>query len=237
MVPLVSLVITLLVLIGGFSLTSWATEAVSTPLEEWITTRTWLPEWLSFLADVIYWILWLILRILLYFAFAFIGGSIILLLMAPILTWLSERVAQAMGKPAPDFSITQFTRDLTRAAGLAIRNGVIQFGLTIACFIIGFIPVIGVVSPFLLFVINAYFYGYNFMDYSLERRRYSVAQSNRYVWQRKQSTMMLGAPFTLWMLIPFIGPMTGGFVAIFATVAATIQLENEANDASLLESK
>ncbi len=225
-------IITLLVLVGGFSLTSWATEGVSTWIEGWLSNQSWIPEWMSFLADVVYWILWLILRILLYFAFAFIGGSIILLLMAPILTWLSEKVAMALGKPTPPFSITQFTRDLTRAMGLALKNGFFQLILTILCFLIGFIPVVGVASPFLLFIINAYFYGYNFMDYSLERKRLTIAESNAFVWKKRQTTVVLGTPFALWMLVPFIGPMTAGFVAIFATVAATLKLEEETGLAS-----
>lgn len=219
------LIITILVFVGGLALTGWATDWINGYLELWLGDQDWLPEWAGFLADVFYWILWIVLRILLYFALAFIGGSVILLLMAPVLTYLSEKVAAALGKDVPEFSITQFTRDLTRAMGLALRNGVIQLLLTIACFIIGFIPVVGAASPFLLFAVNAYYYGYNFMDYSLERYRYSVSDSNRFVWKHKASTLTLGTPFAAWMLIPFIGPMTAGFIAILATVAATLRVE------------
>lgn len=223
------LLLTVLVFYGGFSLTSWATKTISDTLDIWIGTIDWLPDWASVIQDVLYFLLWLILRIILYFVFAFFGGTIILLLMAPILTWLSEKVAEHMGLDVPAFSITQFMRDLTRAAALAIRNGVIQLGLSVLCFIIGFIPVVGVASPFLLFVFNAYFYGYNFMDYSLERRRFTVRDSNRYVWKHRFTTLSIGSPFALWMLIPFFGPMSAGFVAIFATVAATMETERIEN--------
>lgn len=219
------LIITLLVFFGGFSLTSWATKHISDSIDLWLEGVDWLPEWLSFLQDVFYWILWLILRIILYFVFAFFGGTVILILMAPVLTWLSEKVAESLNQEVASFSVAQFMRDLSRATGLALRNGLIQLGLSVVCFLIGFIPIVGAFSPVLLFVINAYFYGFNFLDYSLERRRFTVSESSTYVWRHKLTTFSIGSPFALWMLIPFVGPMSAGFVAIFSTVAATIETE------------
>jgi CysZ protein len=219
------LVITILVFWGGFSLTSWATKIIADTIDVWINGATWMPEWAAVIQDLVYWLIWLVMRVVLYFAFAFIGGSIILLLMSPILTYLSERVASALNAEVPAFSITQFMRDLTRAAGLALKNGALQIMLSLVCFFIGFLPVIGVLSPFLLIGINAYFYGVNFMDYSLERRKYTIQESGTFVWKHKTTTMSLGTPFALWMIIPLIGPITSGFVAIFATVAATLEIQ------------
>jgi len=218
-------IVTILVFYGGFSLTSWATENISLLLRASLENVAWIPEWAGFISDVLYWLIWVVLRILLYFTFSFIGGSIILLLMSPILTWLSELVGEALGDEETSFSITQFMRDLTRAAGLAITNGFYQILLSIICFGIGFIPVVGAAAPFLLFAINAYFYGYNFMDYTLERKQLSPRESNRFVWRNKFSSLSLGAPFAAWNLIPFIGPMTSGFIAIFGTIAATIEMK------------
>ncbi len=219
------LIITLLVFFGGFTLTAWATEIFSSLLNDLLKDASWLPEWAGFINGVVYWVLWIILRILLYFVFAFIGGSIILLMMSPILTWLSERVGQELGDEIVDFSFAQFIRDLTRAAGLALTNGFYQLLLAILCVGIGFIPVIGLAAPFILFGVNAYFYGYNFVDYALERKQLSVRQSRLFVWKNKFSSLSLGAPFALWNLIPFIGPMTSGFIAVFATVVGTIEVE------------
>lgn len=219
------LIITFLVLFAGFSITSWATDNISEALTTYLESLNWLPDWTSIIGGILYWLLWIILRILLYFAFAFIGGSIILVLIAPVLTWLSEKVAVALGKHSSSFNLTQFVRDLTRAIGLAIRNGIIQFVLAMACLVLGFIPIIGLASPVLLFIINAYFYGYSFLDYSLERNKLSIQQSNLFAWKNKTTTLGLGIPFALWMLIPLIGPITAGFVALFSTIASTIETE------------
>lgn len=219
-------IITVLVIVAGFKLAGLATDALFAALMQWADPHAWMSQDMTFLIDVFYWLLWLALHILLYFMLSFIGGSLILLLMAPVLTWLSEKVAQTLGQAPPAFSLMQLTRDITRAAGLAIRNGLIQLVLSIAALLIGLIPLIGFVSPFLLFAVNAYFFGFGFLDYTLERRRYNIAESSRYAWQHRVQTLGVGTPFALWMLIPFLGPVTAGFIAVFATVAGTIVLEN-----------
>lgn len=168
-------IITVLVIWGGASATTYITDWLTASMHQWFEGYSWLPDWASWITDVIYWIVWLIFKIILYFAMAFVGGSVILLLMSPVLTYLSEKVAIALGKQVPKFSITQFTTDLIRAAGLALKNGAIQLGLTLLCFIIGFVPVVGIAAPFLMFGINAYFFGYNFMDYTLERYQFSIS--------------------------------------------------------------
>lgn len=228
--------VTILVIVGGFSITSWVTESISALLQNWLDSIDWLSDWSGFIGTAIYWLLWIVLRIALYFLLAFVGGSIILLLMSPILTYVSEKVSAALGAKGATFSITQFFSDLTRAIGVSLRNGLIQVGIALLCFVIGFIPVIGVASPFLLFAASSYFYGYSFLDYSLERQQISVSESNRLAWKHRFVTTGLGAPFALWMLIPFIGPMTSGFVALLATVAATIKFETGIQGGRLNES-
>ena len=223
------IVITLLVFYSGMEITSFATDWVSGGVQSWIESSDWLGDGTGVLSSIVYWIIWLVLRITLYFLMAFVGGSLILLLMSPLLTYASALVASKMGADVPPFSIDRFFHDLARAAWLAIKNGCIQFVMTITCFLIVFIPVVGFISPILMFAIGAYFFGYNFMDYTLERKGLTVKESNQFVWKKKFKTMGLGTPFALWMLIPFIGPVTSGFVAFIATVASTINLETDTN--------
>ena len=221
------LIVTALVIIGGFELTSWATDALNVLLKDFLDGQTWLGDWQSTIGTILYWIIWLVLRILLYFAMAFIGGSIIILIMTPVLAYVSEKVAEKLGVDVPAFSLSRFFQEIIRGLGIALKNGTIQILLTIICFGIGFIPVIGFLSPFLMIVINAYYYGFSLIDYSLERRAMSVGDSSTYAFERKFTTTGIGLPFALWMLIPFIGPMTSGFVVLLGTVAATIAVESE----------
>ena len=217
--------ITILVFYLGLEATSALTDFVSALLRSWIAGMSWIDGWEQGVSAILYWLFWILFRVLLYFVMAFLGGSIILLLMTPLLTYSSELVASKLGAEVPSFNLGRFFRDLGRAISLALKNGLIQLLLTIGALLIGFIPVIGIVAPFLVFGINAYFYGYNFLDFSLERNQISAAESNRYVWKHRFTSIGLGSPYALWLLVPFIGPLTSGFVALFATVAATLQVE------------
>lgn len=220
-------IITGLVIYGGTEVTSMTTEWATRNINEWIQSWDWLGEKAEVFSAVLYWIIWIVFRIGLYFFMAFLGGSIILLFMSPLLTYSSELVAQKLKADIPDFSLDRFFQDLARAMWLAIKNGGIQLLFTILCFLLGFVPIIGFLSPVFMFAISAYFFGYNFMDYTLERKALSVKESNEFVWKYKYQSIGLGMPFALWMLIPFVGPMTSGFMALIATVAATMRLETE----------
>ena len=218
--------VTLLVFYVGIEATSALTDFVNESLRSWINGFSWIEGWEKGISALLYWLFWILFRVLLYFVMAFVGGSVILVLMSPWLTYSSELVASKMGADIPPFEIGRFIRDLGRAVSLALNNGFLQLLLTIGATLIGFIPVIGIVAPFLVFGINAYYYGYSFLDYSLERKQISVSDSNRFVWGHKFTAIGLGSPYALWLLIPFIGPLTSGFVALFATVAATLRMES-----------
>lgn len=222
---LYALCITVFVFAGGAIGVSYLADWLNNQLAELLDHYHWLPDWAAWLQSLFYWIFWIIIRVTLYFVMAFIGGSLILLLMSPILTLLSDAVAVRLGNQKVDFSFTQFIRDFARAAGLALKNGVIQIILSILCFFIGLIPMVGIVAPFLLFTLNAYFFGFNFIDYSLERKRLTATESTCFIWKNKVKTIILGTPFALWLLIPFIGSLTSGFIAVISTVAATIDIE------------
>ncbi|GAB5538661.1 MAG: EI24 domain-containing protein [Salibacteraceae bacterium] len=218
-------IITVGVFYGGIELTSWATDAATASLRSWIDGIEWLGNWQSTLGSIIYWLLWIVLRIMLYFVFTFVGGSVILILMTPVLTYASEAVAQKMGNEVPPFILSRFFADIARAVGIALKNGLIQLLLTLVCFAIGFIPIVGFAAPVIMFLINAYYYGFSLMDYSMERKALTVNQSASFVWKNRLMSLGIGTPFALWVLIPFIGPMTSGFMALFGTIAATERLE------------
>lgn len=184
-----------------------------------------LPEWGSFLGDIMYWTLWVLVRILLYLLVAFLSGNLVMVLMAPVFTFFSEQLSERMGVPSAPFNFGRFLLDLLRAIGVATMNGVLQISIAIGCFILSFIPVVGIAGPVILFLANSYFYGFNFMDYTLERKQLSIRESLSFAWRHKFTAVGLGLPFSLWMMVPFLGPLLSGFVALFGVCAATVTLE------------
>ncbi len=76
--------------------------------------------------------------------------------------------------------------------------------LTIPIIILGFIPVIGIVSSVLLFLVQAYYAGFGNMDYTLERHlKYN--ESITFVRKNRGLAIGNGIIFMLFLFIPIIG--------------------------------
>ena len=97
--------------------------------------------------------------------------------------------------------------------------------LTLIIVLLGFslIPPLGLILPFVLFFISAYFYGFSMVDYTLERRGIGISKSIKFIRNHSGSAMSLGTPLALVLLIPFLGSMLAGFIAIVSVVAATLE--------------
>ena len=91
--------------------------------------------------------------------------------------------------------------------------------LTIPILLIGLIPVIGLFSTVLLFLMQAYFAGFGNMDYTLERH-FSYKESVLFVKRNRGIATGNGIVFMLFLLIPFIGVI---LVLPFSVTAATLE--------------
>ncbi len=164
----------------------------------------------------------IILPIIFFALFIFIGGTIVNILMSPIYTLLSEKTETILtGKEFP-FDMKQTFRDVWRAIRIAIRNTAKQLILIALCLLLNFIPVVGsVVSIILIFIINAYYFGYGFMDYTYERWRLSPKDSRKETHKIKFVTFAIGAVYSLPLYL-ICGSFIAAFIGGVSTVAATI---------------
>jgi CysZ protein len=206
-------------------------DSLTAPLQDWVTARANLenidfplPEFLlGFLKGAI----WLIMKLLFFFVFAYFGGYITLMLLSPLLAYLSERTEEIISGRKYPFVLGQFIRDILRGVLIALRNLFFETAWTILLLLLGlFIPVIGWLGVIPVFVISAYFYGFSFIDYTSERRKISIGQSVAFVRTHKWLAIANGTMFCLFLLIPFIGVLLSGFVAIVSVVAATMAVNH-----------
>lgn len=172
-------------------------------------------------------------EIILYIVFFYITHKVIkyvtLILMSPVMAFLSEKTEQILvGKEYP-FDREQFLKDIWRGILLAIRNFFVEMSLVLliwlATFIIGSIPLVNalmiVITPasvILIFLIGAYFYGFSTIDYVNERRKLNMSQSIQFVRKNKWLAIGNGALFIIFISIPVIGAYLG---PIFATIMCT----------------
>ncbi|MCT4646062.1 MAG: EI24 domain-containing protein, partial [Carboxylicivirga sp.] len=139
-----------------------------------------------------------------------------------VYAFLSEKTEEIISGKIIPFNITQFSKDIIRGVLLALRNMAVEIGLTLLLFVLSFIPIVGYLTPIALFLVSAYFYGFSFMDYTFERKRFKIDYSVRFMRRNKGLAIGNGFVFSLVLLIPYIGVMIAGFVSIVSVVAATL---------------
>ncbi|MBL4710493.1 MAG: EI24 domain-containing protein, partial [Flavobacteriales bacterium] len=221
------ILLNILLLSGGLQLLG----SLSDDLIEYVKVFMDLDAWefwgSEILAGTVLFLVWLILKIFTFILVAFLGGHLVLILMSPILAYVSEKTENILtGKDYP-FNFKQMLKDTLRGMHIAIRNSVLEFIVIIALLIFSFVPVIGLISTPLLFLIASYYYGSSFIDYSLERKKLGVKERVLFMKENRGLVTGSGFLFSLLLLIPFIGVALSPFGAIVSTVAATMALHKK----------
>ena len=176
---------------------------------------------------------------------------VIILVISPLLSIISEKVERILTGNTYKFNLKQLIKDIKRALNLAIRNVMwefgIAYGLLIALWIImwlgsldnWFFSLLEVLIPAL---VGFYYYGFGFIDYLNERLRLSIPESVIFVRKHKGFAIALGSVFTLIFvytndfihayqqtssgtsvfILVLIGSVILSMIPIFTMVAATL---------------
>lgn len=223
------ILLNIIFLIGGF----YGIDVLTKTIQEWVTSFLSEDSEPLFGLEILQTLglyfkkiaggfIWLFLKVIFFFVFATFGGYIVIICLSPIFAILSEKTEEILtGKKYP-FNADQFMRDIVRGILIAFRNLFIETLFIILFFILSFIPLVGQVAAIIMFFISAYFYGFSFIDYYLERQKFNLKQSVRFMRLNKGIAIANGSIFALVMYIPICGVTFAGFVAIISVVAATI---------------
>lgn len=217
-------VILLLLFIGGNVLVSWGGDSlyhvVESKIAAWVQGISWL-QWADRAAGIL---IKVVLRILYFFLFVAFGGYVVLIVMSPVYSWLSERTeAHLTGKEYP-FSMKQLLWEVFRGILVALRNLFFQLFISVVLFFCSFIPLAGLLVPFVIFFFSAYFYGFSFVDYVIERKKFNVRESVRYVNKNAGLVTGIGSVFALLLMIPWASIVVCSFVSLWSVVAATVAI-------------
>ncbi len=178
----------------------------------------------DYLSSAAGFVIWGLLKFVLFFVFAYFGGYIIIICLSPVFAVLSEKTEEMLTGNTYKFNGDQMMRDVVRGVLIAFRNLFIELFYMIIIFVLGFfIPFLGgIIGSILLFFISSYFYGFSFIDYTNERRRLTMKQSVKFIRANKGMAIANGMVFSFFLLIPMCGVTLSGFVAIISVVAATV---------------
>jgi len=216
------LVFNIILFLAGFYSVSTLGDSLISFLSEWINIEAWDFFGAGLIVGLIKGFIWVVIRLLFFLIYAYVGGYIILILMSPVFALLSEKTEQIITETNLPFNFRQFTKDIVRGVLLAMRNFAIELFFTLILFVISFIPIVGYFTAIALFFVSAYFYGFSFLDYTFERRKFKIQASIQFMRHNKGLAIGNGFVFSLVLLIPYIGVMIAGFISVVSVVAATI---------------
>ncbi len=153
---------------------------------------------------------------------------LILGLSAPFMGPISKKIEDHFTGGAIETKVSSSATLLARGIRISLRNLFRELILTIPILLLGLIPVIGLFSAVLLFLMQAYFAGFGNMDYTLERH-YNYKQSVRFVKRNRGVATGNGIVFMLFLLVPFIGVLLVLPFSVTAATMETVKLIQEQN--------
>ena len=206
----------------------------ATSFIEWLTLKAGLKNWLdkmqsSFLGilfalgGMIFWMI----QMILYFS---LFKYLFLILGSPFFALLSEKTAEILNGTSTKFNFNQFFNDIVRGISIAIRNAGWQTIYMFAILILGFIPILGLVTPLLALFVECYYYGFSMLDYNMEREQKNSAESIYYIGHHKGLAIGNGMSFYILHLIPIIGWIIAPSYAVIAATISLHEIKNNSTD-------
>lgn len=153
------------------------------------------------------------------FLVGILGGAVILVVLSPLLSHVADRVWVSLGNPVPRDTAATVFRSIVRGALVAVKYACFQVLALLVVLLVGFLPVVGFLAPFLALLVNAFFYGATFSDYALERAGLSAGRAVDFASRHRAAVVGVGLPFAVAMLIPFLGSYLALFLAPVSAAA------------------
>ncbi len=166
----------------------------------------------------------------------FIGGLVVLAfgivifkhvlmaVVAPFMSPISEKIElHFIGNVSKKGTgIKAQTSALARGIRINLRNLILEILFIIPFFIFSFIPLIGFIFVFFIFIVQSYYAGFGNMDYTLERY-FSYRESVYFVKTHKGIAIGNGIVFMLILLIPVIGILIVLPLSVVASTTETLK--------------
>lgn len=164
----------------------------------------WPWEWGNNVFDAISkWLVLLLALILLAFSFKYI----VIILLAPILSYISETIEEELtGNKGKPFSVSRLFFEIGRSLKINIRNIFKELFYTFLLFLVSLLPIPGIrlITTPLIIAIQSYYMGFGNLDFLLERHynyKYSVLFVKRY----RMMAIGNGLGFLILFAIPIVG--------------------------------
>lgn len=216
---LLPVLISLLLALGVFVLRLQVHDAIESLLQRTLHYDQWW-DWAQWMTG---WLIHLSLWILTWYLYYKFQKYILLIVLSPVLAYVSEKTEKALTGADYPFSWGQFFKDIVRGVLLAVRNFTLEMLITLGLFLLGLIPIFAPFTVIIALLVSWYYYGYSLMDYTNERHKLGLTASNRSIQNKKGIAIANGMVFEIIFLVPIIGFVVA---PIWSTVAATVAMHD-----------
>lgn len=139
----------------------------------------------------------------LYILFTKFALYIVVIVLSPVITLLSEKIEEILTDNKYPFSLKQLYHDVRRGIKIALRNLLWEyFFIVLVLGLASFFD--GTVKAIILFsipmILGFYFYGFSFLDYINERRRLNIQQSVYFVSKHRGLAVAIGSIYSVFFL-------------------------------------
>ena len=150
-------------------------------------------------------------KFFMFFVYFYTYKFIVLGVLSPFLGLYSEKIEEFYQGKEFKFGFFKNIKFIFRGIGISTINFAIEIMFTFFIFFLGiFLPFKGVFY-LITFIIQSFFIAYSFLDYSLERREYGIAESIKEGFRNFFPLSFMGILFLLLFSIPVIGVLYGPF--------------------------
>lgn len=211
------LLIPILLNLGLLTLAIWASVEYGAVVTDYILGLVGLKD--GSLAKYMSWIVSFIIRFGILMIYFSLFRYILLILLSPFLSFLSEKVERHEKGTDFPFSLRQMGSDIIRAIVINGQNLGIEILLTLVLSVFAFIPIVGLISPFAILAVQSYFFGFAIMDYNPERHKWTRKQTSAWMRKNYAGVTAIGLAFHLCFLVPILGWIVA---PVLATIAGTL---------------
>ncbi len=203
-----------LVLVGGVGYTGW--DAYQDIYTKWGESEGILSKAGLMLKEILPLFVLLLVAFVLY-------KNIVLIVSGPILSFLSAEVDKSVTGKAEDLS-GSIPHQLQRTIRFSIWSSLREIFFTLLCLPLNFIPGVGsIAATILIFGIQSYYAGANYMDFILERRGLNAKEGIALIRSNKVFVTGIGSGFLLLLMIPLLGFILAPTAAVIAATLGYLQ--------------
>lgn len=144
---------------------------------------------------------------------------IVLTLLSPFNTSLAEKLDSSLTGEIFKFDLLRFINDLFRMIFIVIIILILEGLFLVIYNMVSWLLGLGAIDDVMHFIIAAFFFGFSFYDFALERYGKGVATSLSYAFEKVLIMILTGSIFMLIYKIPYVGiPVSVVLTVMISTV-------------------